>query len=42
MSRTSANGGSRSNITVNVADDNGGSYDVNRFNNVYARIINGL
>ncbi|WP_157634793.1 hypothetical protein [Spirosoma panaciterrae] len=36
------NGCSRSNITVNVADDSSGSYDVNRLNNVYARIINGL
>ncbi|GAB4032875.1 hypothetical protein GCM10028809_32690 [Spirosoma gilvum] len=40
--RTSANSGSVSNITVNVADDSGGSYDVNRLNNVYARIISGL
>ncbi|WP_155297362.1 hypothetical protein [Spirosoma aerolatum] len=42
ISRTSANSGSVSNITVNVADDSSGSYDVNRLNNVYARIISGL
>ncbi|WP_020599170.1 LamG domain-containing protein [Spirosoma panaciterrae] len=40
--RTSANAGSVSNITVNIADDSSGSYDVNRLNNVYARIISGL
>ncbi|WP_080056535.1 FG-GAP-like repeat-containing protein [Spirosoma aerolatum] len=42
ISRTTANAGSASNITVNIADDSSGSYDVNRLNNVYARIINGL
>ncbi|GAB4035203.1 hypothetical protein [Spirosoma gilvum] len=42
ISRTSANSGSTSNITVNVADDSGGTYDVNKSNNVYARIISGL
>jgi len=39
VSRTSANGGSRSNITISVADDSSGSYDVNRLNNIYARVI---
>ncbi|MVM35178.1 hypothetical protein GO755_34460 [Spirosoma sp. HMF4905] len=42
VTRTTANAGSTSNITINVADDGGGSYDVNRLNNVYARIISGL
>ncbi|WP_210422515.1 putative Ig domain-containing protein [Spirosoma sp. KCTC 42546] len=42
ITRTSANSGSVSNITVNVADDSGGGYDVNRLNNVYARIIQAL
>ncbi|WP_298607207.1 choice-of-anchor Q domain-containing protein [uncultured Spirosoma sp.] len=42
VSRTSANGGSYSNITISVADDSGGTYDVNRLNNIYARIINGI
>ncbi|WP_080058028.1 hypothetical protein [Spirosoma aerolatum] len=42
VSRISANAGSYSNITVSVADDSGGTYDVNRLNNIYARIINGL
>ena len=42
LTRTSANSGSASNITVNVADDASKSYDGNSANNVYARIINGL
>ncbi|GAB4026184.1 beta strand repeat-containing protein [Spirosoma gilvum] len=42
ITRTTANPGSTSNITINVADDGGGTYDVNRLNNIYARIINGL
>ncbi|GAB4036101.1 beta strand repeat-containing protein [Spirosoma gilvum] len=42
VNRTSANSGSSSNITVNVADDSSGTYDVNRSNNIYARIITGL
>ncbi|GAB4041379.1 beta strand repeat-containing protein [Spirosoma gilvum] len=42
ITRTTANAGSVSNITVNVADDGRGQYDVNRLNNVYARIITGL
>ncbi|GAB4041374.1 hypothetical protein GCM10028809_68430 [Spirosoma gilvum] len=42
ITRTSANSGSSSNITVNVTDDSGQTYDVNRLNNVYARIITGL
>ncbi|MBN8821875.1 MAG: leucine-rich repeat domain-containing protein [Spirosoma sp.] len=42
VTRTTANSGSASNITVNIADDSSGRYDVNRLNNVYARIINGL
>ncbi|WP_198175357.1 Ig-like domain-containing protein [Spirosoma telluris] len=42
ITRTTATGGSVSNITINVADDSGGQYDVNRLNNVYARIINSL
>lgn len=42
ITRSSANSGSVSNVTVNVANDSSGSYDVNRFNNVYARIITGL
>ncbi len=42
LSRTTANSGSVSNMTVNVADDPGGSYDGNPANNVYARILNGL
>ncbi|WP_080055319.1 Ig-like domain-containing protein [Spirosoma aerolatum] len=42
ITRTTANGGSTSNITINVANDGGGIYDVNRLNNIYARIINGL
>ncbi|GAB4032001.1 hypothetical protein GCM10028809_29330 [Spirosoma gilvum] len=40
--RTTANSGSVSNITVNVADDATNGYDVNRLNNIYARIIMGL
>ncbi|GAB4024576.1 hypothetical protein GCM10028809_02080 [Spirosoma gilvum] len=42
ITRTTANAGSTSNITINVADDSAGSYDVNRLNNVYSRIISGL
>ncbi len=42
ITRTSANSGSASNLTVNIADDSSGGYDVNRLNNVYARIITGL
>ncbi|MBN8823945.1 MULTISPECIES: hypothetical protein [unclassified Spirosoma] len=42
VTRTTANSGSVSNITVNVADDSGNQYDVNRLNNVFARILNGI
>ncbi|GAB4030032.1 hypothetical protein [Spirosoma gilvum] len=42
ITRTSANSGSVSNITVNVTDDPLPSYDGNSSNNVYARIISGL
>ncbi|MVM31200.1 hypothetical protein GO755_14250 [Spirosoma sp. HMF4905] len=42
ITRTSANAGSASNVTVNVADDASKSYDGNPANNVYARIISGL
>lgn len=42
ITRTTANTGSSSNITVNVSDDPTNSYDSNPLNNVYARIIAGL
>ncbi|WP_020596169.1 hypothetical protein [Spirosoma panaciterrae] len=42
LRRTTANSGSVSNMTVNIADDSSGSYDSNPANNVYARIISGL
>ncbi|GAB4030745.1 DUF5689 domain-containing protein [Spirosoma gilvum] len=42
LTRTTANSGSTSNITVNVTDDGGSGYDINAGNNVYARIISGL
>ncbi|GAB4024579.1 hypothetical protein GCM10028809_02090 [Spirosoma gilvum] len=42
ITRTTANAGSVSNITVNIADDSGGQYDVNQLNNIYARVISGL
>ncbi|QMW00795.1 putative Ig domain-containing protein [Spirosoma foliorum] len=42
LTRTSANSGSTSSITVNVADDLTMTYDGNLSNNVYARIISGL
>ncbi|MVM40583.1 hypothetical protein GO730_27765 [Spirosoma sp. HMF3257] len=40
--RTNANSGSVSNITVNVTNDATHTYDGNPLNNVYARIISGL
>jgi len=42
ITRTTANTGSSSNITVNVSDDPTNSYDINPLNNIYARIITGL
>ncbi|WP_460906900.1 Ig-like domain-containing protein [Spirosoma areae] len=42
ITRTTANTGSSSNITVNVTDDATKTYDSNPLNNVYARIITGL
>ncbi|GAB4036099.1 hypothetical protein GCM10028809_47170 [Spirosoma gilvum] len=42
LTRTSANAGSTSNVTINVTDDSGRTYDTNPANNVYARIISGL
>ncbi|GAB4020469.1 hypothetical protein GCM10028808_61720 [Spirosoma migulaei] len=42
VTRTSANSGSTSTITVNISDDATKGYDGNTANNVYARIINGL
>ncbi|MVM38428.1 hypothetical protein GO730_14000 [Spirosoma sp. HMF3257] len=42
ITRTTANSGSTSNITVNVNNDATKTYDGNSTNNVYARIINGL
>ncbi|MVM31458.1 hypothetical protein GO755_15540 [Spirosoma sp. HMF4905] len=42
ITRTTANAGSASNITVNVNDDATKAYDGNSANNVYARTINGL
>lgn len=42
LTRTTANTGSVSNITVNVKNDNGSGYDVNAANNIYARIISGF
>ncbi|WP_460973832.1 beta strand repeat-containing protein, partial [Spirosoma migulaei] len=42
ITRTTANTGSASNITVNVNDDATHTYDGNPLNNVYARIITGL
>ncbi|MVM40330.1 hypothetical protein GO730_26220 [Spirosoma sp. HMF3257] len=42
VTRTSANSGSTSSITVNVADDRTMTYDSNLSNNIYARIISGL
>lgn len=40
--RTTANSGSVSNLTINVANDSSGQYDRFSTNNVYARILNGL
>lgn len=42
ITRTTANSGSVSNISVNIADDTSNNYDRNPANNTYARIINGL
>jgi len=42
ITRTTANTGSSSNITVNVSDDPTNGYDSNPLNNIYARIITGL
>lgn len=42
ITRTSANTGSASNVTVNVADDASKTYDGNTANNVYSRVISGL
>ncbi|MVM41352.1 hypothetical protein GO730_32805 [Spirosoma sp. HMF3257] len=42
ITRTIANSGSTSSITVNIANDATMGYDGNPANNVYARIINGL
>ncbi|MVM37671.1 hypothetical protein GO730_08780 [Spirosoma sp. HMF3257] len=42
ITRTSANAGSISNITINVNDDIPKTYDNNSLNNIYARIISGL
>ncbi|QDK81153.1 hypothetical protein EXU85_22060 [Spirosoma sp. KCTC 42546] len=42
VTRTSANSGSTSNITVNVANDKTKTFDGNSANNIYARIISGL
>ncbi|GAB4049809.1 hypothetical protein [Spirosoma litoris] len=42
LTRTTANSGSVSNITVNVTNDATKLYDGNPFNNVYVRIINSL
>ncbi|QMW06064.1 ice-binding family protein [Spirosoma foliorum] len=42
MTRTTANSGSISSITVNVTNDASHSYDSNPFNNIYARIVSGL
>ena len=42
ITRTTANTGSSSNITVNVSDDPTNNYDSNPVNNIYARIITGL
>ncbi|WP_461088871.1 beta strand repeat-containing protein [Spirosoma gilvum] len=42
ITRTTANSGSVSNITVNVTDDATKTYDENPLNNVYSRIISGL
>lgn len=42
ITRTTANSGSTSNITINVKEDGSGIYDGNASNNIYARIISGL
>lgn len=42
ITRTTANSGSTSNITINIKDDGSEVYDGNTSNNIYARIINGL
>ncbi|WP_460908913.1 hypothetical protein [Spirosoma areae] len=42
LTRTNANSGSSSNITMNVTDDVTKSYDGDPSNNVYVRIISGL
>ena len=42
ITRTSANAGSTSNVTVNVTNDSSRTYDTNPANNVYARIISGM
>ncbi|GAB4024554.1 NHL repeat-containing protein [Spirosoma gilvum] len=42
ITRTTANSGSVSNITVNVTNDASNTYDSNSANNIYARIISGL
>ncbi|GAB2555576.1 autotransporter outer membrane beta-barrel domain-containing protein [Spirosoma areae] len=42
ITRTTANTGSSSNITVNVNDDASKSYDGDSSNNIYSRIVTGL
>lgn len=42
ITRTSANSGSTSNITININDDVSKAYDGNPLNNIYVRIISGL
>ncbi|MVM32297.1 hypothetical protein GO755_19780 [Spirosoma sp. HMF4905] len=42
ISRTTANSGSVSNVTTNVAEDASKTYDGDAANNVYARVISGL
>lgn len=42
ITRTEANSGSTSNLTVNVNDDTGQGYDINSMNNTYVRILNGI
>ncbi|QDK80747.1 hypothetical protein EXU85_19910 [Spirosoma sp. KCTC 42546] len=42
ITRTTANAGSNSNITVNVNEDASQTYDSNIVNNIYARIITSL
>ncbi|MVM32521.1 hypothetical protein GO755_20945 [Spirosoma sp. HMF4905] len=40
--RTTANAGSASVVTVNVSDDAANTYDSNAANNIYSRVISGL